>query len=192
MDLDRGIARLDGRETFFSRLYQEDSSYVRWAFRRLGVPERDLPDVTHDLFVVVFRRLDTYDRSRPSRPWLFGIAFRLASDYRRSARAVREVLGESPDVVNNALGADDHVAASQDRDHLIRILDHLDIKRRAVVLLHDFEGRPASEIAATLEIPLGTVYSRLRLARKDLTEALKRVYHKGSFDFQMDPSVDPN
>ena len=159
----------------FSRLYREESSYVRWTLRRLGVPERDLPDLTHDLFVVLLRRLGSYDRSRPPRPWLFGMALRVASDYRRSARTIRELFEQPPDAVSGVLGADDHAAASQERAQVMKILDRLSTDRRTVVLLHDIEARPASQIAATLGIPLATVYSRLHLARKDLAAAMKRA-----------------
>ena len=68
---------------------------VRWLWRvlwRLGVPERDLEDVAHDVFVVVHRKLPDYDPTRPLRPWLFGICFRVAF-----ARAVTRLgAGSSP------------------------------------------------------------------------------------------------
>jgi DNA-directed RNA polymerase specialized sigma24 family protein len=58
----------------FPLLYKEQFAYAWKTLRRLGVLERDLPDVVHDLFVVVFRHWQDYDRSRPVKPWLFGIA----------------------------------------------------------------------------------------------------------------------
>jgi RNA polymerase sigma-70 factor (ECF subfamily) len=158
----------------FPSLYKQEFGYAWRVLRRLGVRERDLPDLAHDLFVVVYRHLGDYDPSRPVRPWLFGIAFRVVSDYRRSARVVRETLGDAPDVVDRAPPADEQIAERQAREHVMRVLDALDLDRRAVLVMHDLEGHPVPEIAAALAIPVATAYSRLRLAREDLAAAIKR------------------
>lgn len=159
----------------FPKLYQEQFPYVWRTLRRLGVPERDLPDLTHDFFVVVFRQLHLYDPARPVKPWLFGIAFRVVSDYRRSARVTREVLEEPPEVTDHAPVAEDQVAASQARAQILEVLDRLDLDRRAVFVMHDLEGQPGPEIAAALGIPVPTVHSRLRLAREEVAAAMKRL-----------------
>ena len=159
----------------FPRLYKEEFAFVWRLLRRLGVLERDLPDIAHDLFVVVFRQLSLYDQSRPVRPWLFGIAFRVVSDYRKSARFRREILESPPDLADQAPAADERVAAEQARAMVIRVLDKLDLDRRAVLVMHDLEGQTVPEIAAALGIPVATAYSRLRLAREDVAAALKRL-----------------
>ena len=78
----------------FRSIFDHEFSYVWTSLRRLGVPPRDLEDITHDVFVEVFRNLDRYDPTRPLRPWLFAFAFRFASDYRRLARHRVEVYEE--------------------------------------------------------------------------------------------------
>src|SRR5690349_23546888 len=78
----------------FPAVFREHLGYVWHALRRLGVRERDLEDVTHDVFLAVFRKLEQYDPARPLRPWLFGFAFRVASDYRERARHRWEVAGD--------------------------------------------------------------------------------------------------
>jgi RNA polymerase sigma-70 factor (ECF subfamily) len=171
------LARRPGVETTvtFSTLYKDEFSYVWRTLRRLGVPDRDLPDVTHDFFVVVFRQLQAYDRSRPLRPWLFGIAFRVVSDHRRTARYAREVLQDPPEIPDHAPGADDHVAAARARRQVQKVLDALDLERRAVFVMHDLDETPVPEIATALGIPLATAYSRLRLAREDVAAAIRRL-----------------
>jgi RNA polymerase sigma-70 factor (ECF subfamily) len=159
----------------FGKFYREHFRYAWRTLRRLGVRERDLPDLTHDFFVVVFRQLHLYDRSRPMRPWLFGIAYRVVSDYRRSARHAREVLEEPPEVVDQAPSADHHVAASEGWSQVLAVLDRLDLDRRTVFIMHDVDEQPGAEIAAALGIPLATVYSRLRVAREDVAAAMKRI-----------------
>jgi RNA polymerase sigma-70 factor (ECF subfamily) len=159
----------------FATLYKQEFAYAWRTLRRLGVRERDLPDIAHDFFIVVFRHLTDYDSARPLRPWLFGIAFRIVSDYRRSARFVRETLGDAPDVVDRAPPVDEQVAERQARDAVMRVLEELELERRAVLVMHDLEGQPVPEIAAALTIPVATAYSRLRLAREDIAAAIKRL-----------------
>jgi RNA polymerase sigma-70 factor, ECF subfamily len=164
----------------FPSLYRQEFAYAWRTLRRLGVHERDLPDLVHDFFIVVFRHLSDYDPARAVRPWLFGIAFRVVSDYRRSSRFAREALAEAPDIADRALPADERVAEQQALEQVMRVLEALDLDRRAVLVMHDIEGLPVPEIAAALTIPVATAYSRLRLAREDVAAAIKRLRARAS------------
>ncbi len=160
----------------FRAVFEAEFSYVWSTLCRLGVRAADLEDVTHEVFVAVHRALPGYDPTRPIRPWLFGIAFRVASDYRREARHAREVLrGEPADLADAAPAADERMAAEEARRVVIEALDAVDMTRRAVLVLHDIDGCPMPEIAHALSIPLNTAYSRLRLGRADLKAAVQRV-----------------
>ena len=159
----------------FPAVYAAELGYVWSTLRRLGVQERDLEDLCHDVFVVVFRNLAVYDARRPIRPWLFGIAFRVASDYRRSARHRREVTGTTREPVCPAPRADE-VMLRRERQRLVAsALEALELDRRAVFVMHDIDGHVMPEIAAALGVPLNTAYSRLRLARADFAAAVRRV-----------------
>lgn len=61
-------------------MFEAEFEYVWRSLRRLGVDVRDLEDVSQEVFVRVFRRFDSYQPTRPARPWLFAFAFRCASD----------------------------------------------------------------------------------------------------------------
>jgi RNA polymerase sigma-70 factor (ECF subfamily) len=159
----------------FRDVYTAELPYVWSTLRRLGVPPRELEDLAHDVFLVVHRRLREYDPSRPIRPWLFGIAFRIVSDYRRSARASREVLEDTPEATDRAPSADDQVAAAEARALVLQALAGLDLDRRAIFVLHDIDEVPVPEIASYLAIPLNTAYSRLRLAREDFSMRVKQL-----------------
>src|SRR5438552_2588961 len=74
-------------------LFDAHAGYVWSTLRRLGVPSADLEDLTHDVFLQVYRRLDVYDPLRPVRPWLFGFAYRIASQHRRRAHRRHETPG---------------------------------------------------------------------------------------------------
>jgi RNA polymerase sigma-70 factor (ECF subfamily) len=167
-----------GQPPDFPTIYASEFAYVWKTLRRLGAPPKDIEDLTHDLFVVVHRRLPEYDPARPLRPWLFGIAVRVVSDYRRSFRNSREVLdpiAATPDAIDQAPRQDENLAGSQARTLLMRALDLLDFDRRAVLVMHDLDEVPMPEIASTLDIPLNTAYSRLRLARADVLAAARRL-----------------
>jgi RNA polymerase sigma-70 factor, ECF subfamily len=166
----------------FPTLYRSEFAYVWNTLRRLGAPTRDLEDLAHDLFVVVHRHLGDYDPGRPLRPWLFGIAVRVLSDYRRTFRNSRERLdSRSPagEAIDGRPAADEQLADAQARALLMTALDQLPPDRRAVLVMHDLDGIGVPEIAAALEIPLNTAYSRLRLARADLTAAVRRPQRAG-------------
>ena len=159
----------------FRAIFDTELSYVWSTLRRLGVQARDLEDLCHDVFVVVFRNLAAYDTRRPIRPWLFGIAFRVASDYRRSARYRREIPGTTRELPCPAPPADE-VMLRRERQRLVaRALDELELDRRAVFVMHDIDGHVMPDIAAALGVPLNTAYSRLRLARADFAAAVRRV-----------------
>lgn len=170
-------ANADAARERFTALYHEHFDYVWSSVRRLGVPPQHIADVTHDVFVTVFRKLDEYDPARPARPWLFAVAFRVTRNHQRLAANRNERLqrdDEAIEGVDPLPGADDALGAAQDRALVRDALDALDVERRAVLVLHDIEEKPASEIAAICEIPVKTVYSRLHSARSLFTAAVRR------------------
>lgn len=149
----------------FDDVYQREFDYVYRTLGRLGVPPGDIPDGVHEVFLVLYRRWNELDPARPVRPWLFGVARRIAAALRRGTR-------EMPALVDPESTDDPYRA---ERDLLWRALATLDDERRAVVILHDVEGHSGGEIAEMLELPLNTVYSRLRLARADLAAAVRSL-----------------
>lgn len=157
-------------------LYREQVEYVWATLRRLGVAPGDLEDVAHEVFVIVHRRSSDFDATRPVRPWIFGIALRTASRYRRSARRRREVSSDSlPETSDGARGAQGALEQRDARRLVFEALDRLTEDQRVVFVLHELEGRAVPEIAADLDIPLNTVYSRLRSARERFTSAVGRL-----------------
>lgn len=164
----------------FAEIY---TAQVRWVWRalwRLGVPERDLEDVAHDVFVVVHRKLVDYDASRPLRPWLFGICFRTALDRRRKFSVARELpvlVDDELDRVADPAGVDAFaVVRHHEQQALVQAaLSTLPLEQRAVFVLHELEGTAVADCVAILEAPLNTLYSRLRLARVGFARAVTRL-----------------
>jgi RNA polymerase sigma-70 factor (ECF subfamily) len=159
----------------FRALFEQELPYVSSTLRRLGVGDSERDDVAHEVFLRIHDRLGDYDPSRPLRPWIFGFAFRCAAEHRRLARHRLELVGLPADPVDPQPPPDEAAAVRDERDLVNRALDSVAIERRAVLLLHDVEGASAPEIASVLGIPLNTVYSRLRVARQELSAAVRRL-----------------
>lgn len=150
----------------FGAIFDEHFAYVCRSLQRLGVREADVEDVSQELFLAVQRGLPTCDLSRPIKPWLYGYVVRYASNYRRlSWNRARELEDApmSPRIERNL----------EARRAVLRGLAALDDDKREALVLHDLEGFSAVEIAETLQIPLNTVYSRVRLAREAFRNFLR-------------------
>jgi RNA polymerase sigma-70 factor, ECF subfamily len=166
------------QQALYLKIYSDEFQFVWNNLRRLSVPESDLADVTHDVFMTVHGRLDTYDRSRPLRPWLFGILYRVAMDNRRLSRHTREILpgeGHELERVDPRPRPDEALLDRQAREVAARVLAKMDPRLRMVLVMCDLGERPANEIATSLGIPVKTVYTRLRLARARFAAAAERL-----------------
>jgi RNA polymerase sigma-70 factor (ECF subfamily) len=159
----------------FQAVFAAEASYVVHSLRRLGVQERDLDDVAHDVLLAVYLRFADYDPGRPIRPWLFAFAARHAAAYRRRARHRREALGQPLEAVDDRRAPDEQLAAGEERTLAIEALSALDHDKRTVLVMHDVDGESMPEIARALSIPLNTGYSRLRLARAEFEAAVERL-----------------
>ena len=135
----------------------------------------DAEDVAQEALLRAYRNFDRLrDRNR-FRAWLVRISFRLALDRLRSAkrREQRDGLWSQPTHQSPAATAEDLAASNEFQAHLDRALAELPEKLRLVLLLAAMEGHTIDEIAALLAIPVGTVKSRIFVARKQLAEKLR-------------------
>jgi RNA polymerase sigma-70 factor (ECF subfamily) len=159
-------------------VHERHVDFVWMNLQRLGVRPHDLEDALQDVFVVVHRRLDSFNGSSLLTTWLFGICLRVALAYRRRSHARRERTGlelEAELQTDAEQGPEALTIARQTRVQLERVLDSLAPQRRAVFTMFELEDMSAPVIARTLGIPLGTVYSRLSAARVDFKKALERL-----------------
>ena len=167
----------EARARAFRTLYETQLDFVWRNLRRLGVADSEAEDRAQEVFVVAHRRFDEFeDRGRGPRAWLFQIVLRVASDARRHRRRHPE-FPDGGDAVERVSVEPGQAEAMVRRDTLVRLdaaLAVLDLDRRAVIVLHEIEEMTAPEIAQVLNIPLNTVYSRLRVAREKLEAALTR------------------
>lgn len=171
---------VNGESPTLRDVYESELRYVWNTLRRLGVAERYVQDVAHDVFLVVHAKLGSYDPTRALRPWLFGITFRTASDHRRRAHVVREVYDPAAEGVDLEPSAETQLVQVQRRALVHRALDELDDDLRAVFILMDIDGASAPEASEALAIPVNTVYSRLRRARARFEASVKKLSPGGA------------
>ena len=160
----------------FRDVYDEHLAFVWRSLRRLGVPEASARDALQDVFLVVHRRLPDFDGEAKLTTWLFRICLRTAKDYRRRAHVRRERFDDSALELRADPGADGLQEAER-REGLALIeaaLERLTLEQRAVFVLFELEDMTGDQIAETLGIPLGTVYSRLRLGRAEFWKGIER------------------
>jgi len=152
--------------------FQKELDYVYRSLRRLGTSPSEVDDLAQEVFLVLSRCWSDYDRNRPLRPFLFGISFRIAAAYER--KRSREVPFGIVDVDDSCPGPDDALHSKRARSLVLAALDRIPLARRAVLVMHDIDGVPMREVASTLKVPLFTVYSRRRKARRELESFIRR------------------
>ena len=168
----RPVAAAPPEPLVFEAVYGQHFRGIWRTLRRLGVRDAQLDDAAQDVFIVVHRKLATFD-GRSLRGWLYAIAVRVASDYRRdAARRSTVPLGELP--ADAAFGPARISERNESVALLHRLLDQLDVAKRTAFVLGELEGLTAPEIAEALGVNSNTVYARLRAARHQFDAALAR------------------
>jgi RNA polymerase sigma-70 factor (ECF subfamily) len=170
-----GAEPVAGADLDFDDVYERHFDFVWRSLRLLGVPPEVVEDATQDTFSVVSRRLARFEGRSSLRTWLFAILQRVAANHRRTSRRKLQRLAPLDDGVA-ALGPTPHARAeaAETIDLIQSFCDTLDLERREVFVLALLEELPAPEVAQVLEIPVNTVYSRVRSLREGLRRALDR------------------
>jgi RNA polymerase sigma factor (sigma-70 family) len=158
----------------FGVIFDRHATRVRrYLVRRLGPDEAD--GMLGDVFLVAFERRASYDTTRPSAaPWLYGIATNLVARHRRGEfrrlRATARLAARRPEPVDLADTVTGAVDAAQRWDAVADAVRRLPEIERDVMVLAVWEGLSYDDIAAALDIPVGTVRSRLNRARRRIRE----------------------
>lgn len=146
----------------------------RW-LRVLGVRAADIEDAAHDVFLSAYRAIDRFEGRSTPKSWLFSITHNLAVDYRRRAYVRREQAESSPDAVDTGASPERGAAVAQAQVILDGILDGLPDEQRTTFLLYELGGHTGAAIAEMMEVPLQTVFSRLRAAREHVERESERL-----------------
>jgi RNA polymerase sigma-70 factor (ECF subfamily) len=136
-----------------------------------------MDDVVQEVFIVIHARLHTVQCPETLRSWIYGVVRRTASGYHRARRvkdASAAALAVEPTAQLLPRTPLDLVEQNAQVKLLFSLLEELDEPKREVFLMVELDDLTVPEIAEILEIPLNTVYSRLRAARQAFEEALAR------------------
>ena len=156
-----------GADSRVTAMVRAHFDFVWRSLRRLGIPGEAVDDAAQEVFWIASRKLDRIEDGC-ERAYLFGIALRFASDVRR-AQARRREHSATPlleGVIDLDADVDVLVDQKRARELLDVVLDALPLDLRTVLMLSEGEELTMAEIAALLDVPPGTVASRLRRARQ--------------------------
>ena len=161
--------RPDGVRTFEELYDQYSNDVLRMAYFYLGDRQR-AEDVCQDVFIKLYTRADTIEPGK-EKAWLLRVTVNACRDLWRGAWLKRVVLGAPTLEIIPA--QDETIEQREEKAELMRSVNKLPAVFREAVLLHYYQGLGISEIAQMLDLPEGTISSRLSRARKKLEVLLK-------------------
>ncbi len=172
-------AALAGDSTAFGELVQKYQDRLYNTIVHVTGSAEDALDAVQDAFVQAFLKLDTFQQSSAFYTWLYRIAFNVAASRRRRKRPAlsvehaRESSGLEP--VDPQPGPESRVEQDECCRQVQEAMAGLTEEHRAVLVLREIDGCCYETIADILDVPIGTVRSRLHRARVQLREELKEV-----------------
>lgn len=150
-------------------LYDRYHAPLRTFLARATRDAHDVDDLVHATFLAAARCAPRYDGRASCRPWLIGIAAQLLRRRRRASGRLVEILASLKSTLQPA---PDPQPALEARTDVERALGSLTEAKRIAVLMAEVEGLSCEEIAQALEVPIGTVWTRLHAARRELRQAI--------------------
>jgi RNA polymerase sigma-70 factor (ECF subfamily) len=151
-------------------LYDRYSHSVRGFLARATADAEDVDDLVHATFLGAAKSAARYDGRDSCRPWLIGIAAQLL---RRRRRRVGQVFALLASFGSRQAVSADPRPVLQARTDVARALLTISEAKRITFLMAEVEGLTCAEIASALQIPIGTVWTRLHVARQELRQALE-------------------
>jgi RNA polymerase sigma-70 factor (ECF subfamily) len=151
-------------------LYDRYQAPLRSFLARATRDAHDVDDLLHAAFLAAAKSADRYDGRSSCRPWLIGIAAQLLRRRRQTFGRLIAVLSAFKATQSQA---SDPRAALHYRTDIERALSQLSEPKRITVLMAEVEGMSCAEIAEALAVPIGTVWTRLHAARRELRQALE-------------------
>lgn len=169
------MARKSSDARSLSDLVSRNFPLVWRAARRLGMSESDADDAAQQVCLVLARRLSEIEPGK-ERSFMLGAVLKVASRMRRAQSRRREVVGDELESMQSPWpGPEAALDQHRSLQLLDQVLDGLEEEQRTVFVLHEVEHLTMQEIADVLEIPNGTVASRLRRAREQFNRRLRAV-----------------
>lgn len=166
-------------ETRFRRMVAGEYTFIWRSLRGLGVPASSVDDAAQQVFLIAAQKFDAITAGS-ERAFLFATARGVAANARRASARSREIGDEDALVAepDRAPDPEELTASKHATEILERVLDGFSEDLRTAFVLHELEGLTMAAIAELLDVPAGTVASRIRRARAAF-EAATRSYRSG-------------
>jgi RNA polymerase sigma-70 factor, ECF subfamily len=173
---------LSGNKQAFGELYDRTIQEVYKTIHFLLDEKADVDDVVQETYIQVFKNLSKFDRKRNFKPWITGIAIKQIHAYRRKRwmllRVINKVgLYEKSEVIDITNEMIEKIA----NEKIAELVNHLPFKLKQVVILHYLNEHSQEDVAAILNIPIGTVKSRIHASLKKLRQVGtdQHIFFKG-------------
>jgi RNA polymerase sigma-70 factor (ECF subfamily) len=162
------------------RLVKEHYDFIWRLLARLNVSGPEVDDAAQQVFMVLVSREHLTIKAGSERAFLYGVALRVAKEFRRRAQSSQQHVAPDPDkLVDRALDIEAAVERNQARRKLDRIIEQMPQSLKEAFILFELEDMSVPEIAALLAVPIGTVASRLRRARALFQKAIEELRATG-------------
>lgn len=174
-------AHLNGDRHAFDGIVERYEKRV-WAvcLRMCGDPD-DARDAAQDTFVTAFRSIGSFRGDALLSTWLHRIAVNASLDVlRKRGRNKSQPVEEVPEVASDAPGPEEEAVRSGRAAAVHAALKRLSDEHRSVIVLHDLQGLQYPEVAEALDVPVGTVKSRLHRARAEMARLLGHLRDDGT------------
>lgn len=157
----------------FEQLYGHFAPRLKTYLMRQGADSGSAEELTQETMVQVWRKAHQYDASRAvPGAWVYRIARNLRIDRLRKQRFHEVDIDDSPEIADDGIDSSHRSLNRIDASRLPQLVDTLPAEQTEVVRLSYFEGLTHAEICKHLDLPLGTVKSRMRLAFTKLRAAM--------------------
>ena len=177
---------LQGRTAAFGELVSRYQDRLFNTVYRLLDNADDAQDVVQEAFFNAFQSLDSFKGDSQFYTWLYRIAFNTAVSLKRKQRvalslhSAREDRGELEPLDPSEQSQPDHALQQVEEERRIQqALNRLSTEHRAVLIMKDMEGQKYEAMAEVLQVPIGTIRSRLHRARLELRELLSQEEERG-------------
>ncbi|MGG1659055.1 sigma-70 family RNA polymerase sigma factor [Brevibacillus sp. NRS-1366] len=181
------IRMRQGEEEAFQEVYRVTRIYVYNLIYFLAPHKQDVDDIMSEVYVELIRSFDKYDAEQSFTAWFNGLIVRQVRNWNRSIwrrfrllERVKEKGYEAP-----VAGLEDKLEAISDQLEVMPVVEQLSQKLKEIVVLRYYQNCSLEEIAAMLQIPLGTVKSRHHLAMKKLREHFEERTNRREASFHV-------
>lgn len=174
---------LEGDKQAYGELYEKTIQNVFKTVHFLIEEKGDVDDLVQDIYIQVYKSLKKYDRTKPFQPWLIGIAMKQIHAYRRKRWMGLRILKKAEKHEQaEAVDFSDSIVNKITNEQLVALVNELPYKLKQVIILRYLNDYSQEEVAKILEIPVGTVKSRINsaLTKLRIKGKNKQIFVKGS------------